>query len=84
MNPFSGECYNVRFTLTNSVAPVITPQYDEQWLSEYTLNRASGTLDEYIGLAPYERASGIDGITVTSIDQPVFFDVAINEVVVER
>ena len=84
LNPFSGECYNVRFTLTNSVAPVITPQYDEQWLSEYTLNRASGTLDEYIGLAPYERASGIDGITVTSIDQPVFFDVAINEVVVER
>jgi hypothetical protein len=35
-------------------------------------------------LAPYERASGIDGITVTSIEQPVYFDVAINEVVVER
>jgi hypothetical protein len=84
LNPFSGECFNVRFTLTNSVAPVITPQYDEQWLSKYTLNRASGTLDEYVGLAPYERASGIDGITVTSIEQPVYFDVAINEVVVER
>ena len=84
LNPFSGECFNIRFSLTNSVAPVITPQYDEQWLSEYTLNRASGTLDSYIGLAPYERASGADGITVTSNGQPIFFDVAINKVVVER
>ena len=84
LNPFTGECFNIRFSLTNSVAPVITPQYDEQWLSEYTLNRASGTLESFIGLVPYERASGADGITVTSNEQPIFFDVAINKVVVER
>ena len=84
LNPFAGECFNVRFSLTNSVAPVISPQYDDQWLSEYTLNRASGTLDSYVGLAPYERASGADGITVSSTGQPIFFDVAISEVVVER
>lgn len=84
LNPFSDECYNIRFTLTNSVAPVISPQYDEQWLSEYMLNRASGTLDSFVGLAPYERASGMDGVTVSSAGQSVFFDVAINEVVIER
>ena len=84
LNPFAGECFNIRFSLTNSVAPVISPQYDDQWLSEYTLNRASGTLDSYVGLAPYERASGADGITVSSTGQSIFFDVAINEVVVER
>jgi len=84
INPFSGPCYNVRYSLTNSVAPVITPQYDDQWLSEYTLNRASGTLDSFIGLAPYERASGADGITVSSPGEAIYFDVSINEVVVER
>ena len=52
--------------------------------TDNTLNRASGTLDSYIGLAPYERASGADGITVASKGQPIFFDVAINKVVVER
>ena len=84
INLFSGPCYNVRYSLTNSVAPVITPQYDDQWLSEYTLNRASGTLDSFIGLAPYERASGADGITVSSPGEAIYFDVSINEVVVER
>ena len=84
INPFSGECFNVRYSLTNSVAQVISPQYDDKWLSEYTMNRASGTLDEFIGLSPYERASGADGISVSSAGQPVYFDVSINEVVVEK
>ena len=84
INPFSGQCYNIRYSLTNSVAPVISPQYDDQWLAEYTLNRASGTLDEFTGLAPFERASGYDGITVSSPGQPIYFDVSINEVVVEQ
>ena len=83
LNPFSGQCFNVRYSLTNSVSPVITPQYDDNWLTEYTLNRASGTLDSFVGLSPFERASGADGISVSSIGQPVYFDVSINEVVVE-
>ena len=47
------------------------------------MNRASGTLDEFI-VSPYERASGADGISVSSAGQPVYFDVSINEVVVEK
>ena len=84
LNPFSGPCYNVRYSLTNSVAPVISPQYDDQWLSEYVLNRASGTLDSFVGLAPFERASGADGITVSSLGESVYFDLSINKVVVEK
>jgi hypothetical protein len=54
------------------------------WLNSYSLNRASGTLDSYVGLSPFERASGIDGISVNSLGQSVFFDVTINQVVLER
>ena len=43
-----------------------------------------GTLDSYVGLSPFERASGIDGISVNSLGQSVFFDVTINQVVLER
>ena len=57
---------------------------DSLWLNSYSLNRASGTLDSYVGLSPFERASGIDGISVHSLGQSVFFDVTINQVVLER
>ena len=84
INPFSGECFNIRYTTANSVSPVISPQYDNLWLNSYSLNRASGTLDSFVGLSPFERASGIDGISVHSLGQSVFFDVTINQVVLEK
>ena len=70
--------------MENTVAAVITPQYNELWLSEYYLNRASGTLDSFTGLAPYERLSGSDGITVQTNGEPLFLDVGIQQVVLER
>ena len=48
------------------------------------MNRASGTLDEFIGLAPFERASGADGITVKSNGSPIQFDVSIQQVEVKK
>ena len=84
LTPFSGESYNLRFSMENTVAAVITPQYNELWLSEYYLNRASGTLDSFTGLAPYERLSGSDGITVQTNGEPLFLDVSIQQVVLER
>ena len=84
INPFSGECYNIRFATSNSISPVIDPQYDDLWLTPYILNRAAGTLDSFVGMAPFERASGADGISVNSLGQSVFFDVTINQVVVEK
>ncbi len=84
LTPFSGQSYNLRFSMDNNLAPVITPQYNELWLSEYYLNRASGTLDSFTGLAPYERLSGNDGITVDTNGEPLFLDVSIQQVVLER
>ena len=84
MSLFSNECYNIRYTTYNSISPVISPQYEEKWLSPYTINRASGTLDSFIGLSPYERASGIDGISVNTLGEAVFFDVTINQVVLQK
>lgn len=84
LTPFSGFSYNLRFTMTNEIAPVITPQYNELWLSDYYLNRASGTLDTYTGLVPYERSSGFDGISVETQGVPLYLDVNIQQVVVQK
>ncbi len=84
MNVFSSECYNIRFSMNNLISPVITPQYNELWLSDYYLNRASGTLDEFVGLIPYERSSGYDGISVQTLGAPLYLDVHIQQVVLEK
>jgi len=84
LTPFSGFSYNLRFTMSNDIAPVITPQYNELWLSDYYLNRASGTLDSFTGLVPYERSSGSDGISVETQGVPLYLDVNIQQVVVQR
>ena len=81
---FSGQAYNVQFTVFNALNDVITPQYHEIWLSDYTIHRASGTLDTFIGFAPYERASGADGFTVMTQGQPLYFEVDLQQVEVRR
>jgi hypothetical protein len=53
-------------------------------LEEYTLNRASGTLDTYIGYAPYMRASGADGFTVETQGAQLFLEVDVKRVEVSR
>ena len=70
--------------MSNEIAAVITPQYNELWLSDYYLNRASGTLDTFTGLAPYERSSGFDGISVETQGIPLYLDVNIQQVVVQK
>ena len=84
LTPFSGFGYNLRFTMTNEIAAVITPQYNELWLSDYYLNRASGTLDTFTGLVPYERSSGFDGISIETQGIPLYLDVNIQQVVVQK
>ena len=84
LTPFVGQSYNLRFSMESTLAAVITPQYNELWLSDYYLNRASGTLDSFTGLAPYERLSGMDGITVETNGEPLFLDVSVQQVVLER
>lgn len=81
---FSGQAYNVQFQVTNALHDVVTPQYHDNWLSEYTIQRSAGTLDTYIGFAPYERASGADGFSVSAQDLPLYFEVDLQRVEVSR
>ena len=84
MTLFTGHAYNVKFTVDNALNDVITPQYHERMLDEYTLNRASGTLDTYVGYAPYLRASGADGFTVETQGAQLFLEVDVKRVEVSR
>jgi flagellin-like protein len=84
LSVFSGECYNIRYSMSNSVSAVITPQYNQLWLSDYYLNRASGTLDSFVGLVPFERSSGHDGITVETLGAALHLEVHVQQVVLER
>jgi len=61
---FSGDARNLRFNMESNLHSIITPIYHENWLMEHQLNMVSGTLDEFVGFGPYERASGSDGITL--------------------
>ena len=63
---FSGSVHNVRFSYLSSIDSIITPQIQEGWLTDYTLHRASGTLDQHRGISPWQRASGSDGFTIDS------------------
>lgn len=84
MTLFSGEAYNLRFTVLNELNDLITPQYHNHWLDEYNLNRASGTLNTYVGYGPFERASGADGFTVDTHGIPLYLEVDVQRVEVTR
>ena len=77
---FTGQAYNVKFTVINALNDVVTPQYHYRMLDDYNLNRASGTLDTYIGYAPYMRASGADGFTVETQGAQLFLEVDVKRV----
>tara|TARA_Y100000766_G_scaffold2099_1_gene1686 strand:- start:28498 stop:29478 length:981 start_codon:yes stop_codon:yes gene_type:complete len=84
MTLFTGEAYNVKFTVVNALNDLITPQYHDRMLDEYNLNRASGTLDSYVGYAPFMRASGADGFTVETQGAQLYLEVDVKRVEVSR
>tara|TARA_B110001452_G_C15239675_1_gene429190 strand:+ start:304 stop:1329 length:1026 start_codon:yes stop_codon:yes gene_type:complete len=61
---FSGDAWNFRFSLDSELGQTINPQMNEAWLTDYTLHRASDTLDQHRGISPWLRASGSDGLTI--------------------
>ena len=77
---FSGRAYNVNFNVHNALHDVISPQYHNNWLADYTIERSAGTLDTFIGFSPYERASGADGFSVSSQAFPLYFEVDVQRV----
>jgi len=84
MTLFTGQAYNVQFSVTNALHDIITPQYHDNWLSEYIIHRSAGTLDTYIGFAPYERASGADGFSVSAQSLPLYLEVDLQRIEVSR
>ncbi len=84
MTLFTGPAYHMKFTVTNALSDLITPQYHDKLLDGYTLNRASGTLDTFTGYAPYLRASGADGFTVETQEVNLFLEVDVKRVEVSR
>ena len=81
---FTGDAYNLRVMVSNTLHSIVDPQYHEIWLTDYTLNRASGTLDEFIGISPYQRASGIDGFTVETQDLALSLEIDVRRMVVNQ
>ena len=79
---FTGESYNLQVKVKNTLHPVIDPQYHDIWLNDYTISRASGTLGEFVGITPYQRASGSDGLTVETQGQPLFLEIDVRRLVV--
>lgn len=79
---FTGESYNLQIKVTNTLHSVINPQYHDIWLNEYTINRASGTLGEFVGIAPYQRASGSDGLTVETQGEPLYLEIDVRRLAV--
>ena len=84
MTVFSGEVWNLRFTMRNVVDQIVTPQIHDAWLTDYTLNRAAGTLNEHVGISPWQRASGMDGFTVNTAGAPLQFELDVSRIEVRR
>ena len=79
---FTGESYNLQMKVKNTLHSVIDPQYHDIWLNDYTISRAAGTLDEYVGITPYQRASGIDGLTVQTQGQSLSLEIDVRRLAV--
>ena len=70
--------------MKNALHGVITPQYHNNWLADYTIQRSAGTLDTYVGFAPYERGDGANRFSVSSQGLPLYLEVGVQRVEVGR
>jgi hypothetical protein len=70
--------------MRNVVDQIVTPQIHDAWLTDHTLNRAAGTLDQHVGISPWQRASGTDGFTVQTAGAPLHFELDVARIEVRR
>ena len=80
MELFSGDAWHFRFTYHSNLGHSITPQMHEGWLTDYTLNRASDTLDSFRGISPWLRASGSDGFTIDGGDNRIDLEIDLQRI----
>ncbi len=77
---FNTEARNLIVRVEIAGDPSISPQYIQHWTGDYTLYLAGASINEYQGFGPYERISGLDGITVLPGDVPFQFVVILQSV----
>lgn len=77
---FNAEARNLIVQVDIAGDPSISPQYIQHWTGDYTLYLAGAAINEYQGFGPYERISGLDGITVLPGDVPFQFVVILQSV----
>ena len=77
---FNSEARNLIVQVEIAGDPSISPQYIQHWTGDYTLYLAGASINEYQGFGPYERISGLDGITVLPGDVPFQFVVILQSV----
>ena len=52
------------------------------WMEDYNMNLASGTLDSYEGLGPWKRVSGIDGFGIHPLEKSILTEIVLHRVVI--
>jgi len=80
---FDGQVWNFRFTMSNLLHDIIDPQYTHHWTKGYEIHVATDSIEDYDGIAPYERQSGADGLTVLPSDHFIL-EVGLQQVEVSR
>lgn len=79
---FEGDVRNIRMSMTNEIDESMTERYISHWMENYNLNLASGTLDDFEGLGPWKRVSGIDGFGIHPLEKSILSEIVLHRVVV--
>ena len=80
-NLFDGEVWNFRFSMSNTMHDIIDPQYVHHWTKGHEIHVATDSLEDYNGIAPYGRQSGVDGLTVLP-STDLILEIGLQQVVV--
>lgn len=80
-NLFEGDVWNFRFKMSNNMHDIIDPQYIHHWTKGHDIYTATDTLEDYNGIAPYGRQSGVDGLTVIP-STDLILEIGLQQVVV--
>ena len=79
---FDGEVRNIRMSMSNEIDESMTDRYMSNWMEDYNMNLASGTLDSYEGLGPWKRVSGIDGFGIHPLEKSILTEIVLHRVVI--
>ena len=80
---FDGDVRNIRMKMINEIDDSMTDRYMSNWIENYNLNLASGTLNTFEGFGPWKRVSGIDGIGIHPLEKSILTEIVLHRVVIK-